>query len=106
MILGEVVPITIDHRKGSVDENGVYYPINVGYINNPTCANGKQRVYLLGVYDPIDTYNGEFLGYVKSKGDEDRIVCGNFGEYFSDDQILSEIDFLDKYCSIERPVSI
>lgn len=106
MVLGEVVPITIDHRKGSVDENGVYYPINVGYVENSTLVGGKQRVYLLGVRDPIDSYNGEFLGYVKSKGDDDRIVCGNFTEYFSDEQILSEIDFLDRYCSIERPVSI
>lgn len=106
MVLGEVVPITINHRKGTVDENGVYYPINVGYIDNPCCKNGKQTVYLLGVFHPIDSYNGEFLGYVKSKGEDDRIVCGNFLDVYSDDQILSQIDFIDRYCMIERPISL
>lgn len=106
MIIGEAVSIIIDHRKGSVDENGIYYPINVGYIDDNSCLNGKRRIYLLGVYSPLDSYTGEFLGYIRSKGDEDRIVCGNFQEQFSDDQILSQIDFIDKYCTIERPVNI
>ncbi len=106
MIIGEAVSIIIDHRKGSVDENGIYYPINVGYINDDSSLNGRIRVYLLGVYSPLDSYTGEFLGYIKSKGDEDRIVCGNFQEQFSDDQILSQIDFIDKYCTVERPVNI
>lgn len=106
MIIGEAVSIIIDHKKGSVDENGIYYPINVGYIEDDSCLNSKRRVYLLGVYDPIDSYVGEFLGYIKSKGDEDRIVCGNFQEQFDNDQILSQIDFIDKYCSVERPINI
>ena len=106
MVLGEVVPITINHKKGSVDKNGVYYPINVGYIYNPTCKNEKQIVYLLGAYDPVDSYNGEFLAYVCSKGDDDRIVCGNFSDSYSDDQILSQIDFIDRYSSVVRPCSL
>lgn len=106
MVIGEVVNIKIDHRKGSIDENGLYYPINVGYVDEPYGRGARRKVYLLGVYDPIDEYNGEFVGYIRSRGEEDRIVCQAFGTTFSDEQIEEEISFAEKYIVIVRPISI
>jgi|GEM_PF-6845676 len=106
MVLGEVVCIKIDHKLGSVDDNGVYYPINVGYVNVNDYDDTKQIVYLLGVIDPVSEYNGEFIALVKCLGEDDKIVCAPFGSEYSNDQIAQEISFLDPYCSIERPVNI
>lgn len=105
MILGERVSIKIDHRKGSLDENGLYYPINVGYIDDPFLRN-RQKVYLLGVYDPVDEYEGEFIALVRSRGEDDRIVCQAYGNTFTDEQIEEQISFAERYVAIVRPVNI
>ncbi|MBQ7653031.1 MAG: hypothetical protein IJS93_01520 [Clostridia bacterium] len=106
MVLGEVCCIKIDHKIGSVDENGLYYPINVGYISKDDFEDTRTIVYLLGVTDPVTEYNGEYIALVKCLGEEDKIVCAPFGFELSNDQIAQEISFIDPYCSIERPVNI
>ncbi len=106
MVLGERVSIKIDHRKGSIDENGLYYPINVGYIEDSYGRVAIRKVYLLGVFDPVDEYDGEFVAYIRSRGEEDRIVCQAFGASYSDDQIEEEISFAEKYVAIVRPVGL
>lgn len=106
MVLGERVSIKINHRKGSIDEKGLYYPINVGFIDDPYARGVMQKVYLLGVFAPVDEYEGEFVAYIRSRGEEDRIVCQAFGTSYSDEQIESEISFAEKYVAIVRPVNI
>ena len=106
MVLGEVVSIIIDHKIGSVDDNGVYYPINVGYISKNDYEGTRTTVYLLGVTDPVSEYNGEYVALVKCLGEDDKIVCAPFGFELSNDQIAQEISFIDPYCSIERPINI
>ena len=106
MVLGEVVCIKIDHKIGSVDEDGVYYPINVGYVSKDDYEDTRTTVYLLGVTDPVTEYNGEYIALVKVLGEDDKIVCAPFGFEFSNDQIEQEISFKDPYCTIVRPVNI
>lgn len=106
MVLGEVVSIIVDHKLGSVDDNGIFYPINVGYVNKSGYDTEKDIVYLLGVTDPVSTYDGEYIALVQCLGERDKIVCAPFGSEYSNDQIAQEISFIDPYCSIIRPINI
>lgn len=102
--LGTIVEVKIDRPMGSVHpEYKFIYPVNYGYIPNTKAGDGKEiDVYVLGEFEPIESFKGRVIGIIKRKDDnEDKLVVAktlnSFGE--SDIEVLTE--FQERYFDTE-----
>ena len=58
--IGKAVSVVIDRPMGSNHpDHGHVYPVNYGYIPNTLAADGEEQdAYILGVFDPVDRFDG------------------------------------------------
>ena len=100
--LGKVVKIEIDrpigyvHRKG---EKTLVYPINYGYIPGVLGGDGEELdVFLVGVDEPVLTYEGRIIGIVYRADDvEDKLVMAPEGVSLTAVQMARAVYFQEKY---------
>ena len=100
--LSQMVTIGIDrpigyvHRKG---EKTLVYPINYGYIPGVLGGDGEELdVYLLGVYEPVETYTGRIIGIVYRADDvEDKLIMAPDGMDFTVAEMEAAVEFQEKY---------
>ena len=59
--LNKIIEIKIDRPLGSTHpKHKFYYPVNYGYVENTISGDGEELdAYLLGVFDPVDTFKGK-----------------------------------------------
>lgn len=102
--LGTIVEVKIDRPIGSLHpEYNFFYPVNYGYIPNIKAGDGKEiDAYVLGEFEPIESFKGRVIGIIKRKDDnEDKLVVAKtlnaFGE--SDIEVLTE--FQERYFDTE-----
>ena len=98
--IGENVNVKIDRPLGSKHPKYNYiYPINYGYIPNTISGDGdKLDCYILGVYTPLEEFNGVCKAIIHRINDNDDklIVMPNNKEY-SAEQIEAIIEFQEQY---------
>lgn len=89
-------PIGYVHRKG---EKTLVYPINYGYIPGVLGGDGEELdVYLLGVYEPVETYTGRIIGIVYRADDmEDKLIMAPDGMDFTVAEMEAAVEFQEKY---------
>lgn len=101
MILGRKVHVIIDRPLGSTHPKfpDLYYPINYGYIEDVKAGDGEgQDVYVLGVNEPIETFDGVVIGiYHRTNDIEDKWIVTKEGQSFSKEEILQSIHFMEQY---------
>lgn len=75
--LGEKISVTVTCPKGSVKENGsAPCPINCGFADMvPAFNGGSQRVYILGVDTPLNSFKGTVIGVISRSEGEDIWVA-------------------------------
>ena len=58
--LGKNIDVLIDRKLGTKHpKHNIYYSVNYGYVPNTVSGDGEELdVYLLGVFEPVDEYNG------------------------------------------------
>lgn len=100
--LGKTVKIEIDRAIGYVHHKGektLVYPINYGYIPNVLGGDGEELdVFLLGVDEPVSTYEGRIIGIVYRADDvEDKLVMASDGVGYTADEIARVVYFQEKY---------
>ena len=100
--LGKTVKIEIDRPIGYVHHKGektLVYPINYGYIPGVRGGDGEELdVFLLGVDEPVSTYEGRIIGIVYRADDvEDKLVMASDGVGFTAEEIARAVYFQEKY---------
>ena len=100
--LGKTVRIKIDRPIGYVHKKPgktLVYPINYGYIPGVLGGDGEELdVYLLGVDEPVEEFEGRIIGIVYRQNDgEDQLIMAPVGAAFDKKTIEKQIDFQEKY---------
>ena len=102
--LGTIVDVKIDRPIGSVHpEYNFFYPVNYGYIPNTKAGDGKEiDAYVLGEFEPIESFKGRVIGIIKRKDDnEDKLVVAKTLNSFSESDIEVLTEFQERYFNTE-----
>ena len=70
--LGRRVTVTVDRPYGSLHPHypDTEYPCNYGYVEEVLAADGEyQDAYIIGVYEPVDTFSGIVAAVVFRRND-------------------------------------
>ena len=95
--LGEKIKIKIDRPLGSKHpEHGFIYPINYGFVPGVIGGDGEELdVYLLGVFEPVEEYEGRLIAIVYREDDtEEKLVVAP--KPYTADQISALIEFQER----------
>ena len=62
-------------------------------------ADGEELdVYVLGVSEPVDMFNGECVARIhRLNDDDDKLIVVSTGQTYGDEQIRSVTDFQEQY---------
>ncbi len=103
--LGKRVTVTVDRPLGSVHpkHRDMIYPVNYGYIEGSLAPDGEEQdVYILGVTEPIEKFEGMVIAVIHRKNDvEDKLVAAPVGMTFTKDEIAAAVEFTEKYFDSE-----
>ncbi len=100
--LGKTVKIEIDRPIGYVHRKGkktLVYPINYGYIPDVLGGDGEELdVFLVGVAEPVSTYEGKIIGIVYRADDvEDKLIMAPEGICLNAEELARDVYFQEKY---------
>lgn len=98
--LNQIIKIKIDRELGSKHpEYGNIYPVNYGFIPNNISGDGKEiDCYLLGVFDPVEEYEGKCIAIIHRTSDnEDKLIIVAKEKDYSNEAIEALVEFQEKY---------
>ena len=98
--IGKKVGIKIDRPFGSKHpKHGFIYPVNYGYVPGTVSGDGEELdCYLLGVFEPVEEYEGECIAIVhRTDDDDDKLVVVPEGKNYTDEQIDALVEFQEQY---------
>lgn len=98
--LEQILKIKIDRPFGSKHpKHGFIYPVNYGYVPNTISGDGEELdAYLLGIYEPVDEFEGECIAIIHRTNDnDDKLIVVPKGKYYSDDAINALTEFQEQY---------
>ena len=106
--LNKILKIKIDRPMGSTHpKHGFIYPINYGYVPNTISEDGEELdAYVLGVYEPLDTFTGKCIAIIHRTNDnDDKLIIVPENKIFTNDEINVLTDFQEQYfeSTILRP---
>lgn len=100
-IIGRKVRITIDRPLGTYhpEHPALYYPVNYGYVAGVMAADGEEQdVYLLGVGEAVETFDGVVIAVVRRRDDvEDKWVAVPDGVTFTKEEITEAVAFQERF---------
>ena len=98
--LGKIIKIKLDRPFGSRHpKHGFIYPVNYGYVPNTVSGDGEELdAYLLGVFEPVEEYEGECIAIIHRTNDnDDKLVIVPIGKNYSNDAIDALTEFQEQY---------
>lgn len=97
-LLGTRVRVEVDRPMG-YDHNGLIYPVNYGYIPGMIAGDGEEQdAYILGVSEPLSSFEGRVVGAVMRKNDvEDKLIVAPEGMVFHQGQIAEATGFQERF---------
>ena len=98
--LNKIIEIKIDRPLGSKHpKHKFYYPGNYGYVENTISGDGEELdAYLLGLFDPVDTFKGKVIAIIHRLNDnDDKLVVVPENVNYTNDQIKALTEFQEKY---------
>jgi len=98
--LGNKIKIEIDRPFGSKHpKHNFIYPVNYGYVPNTISGDGEELdAYLLGVFEPVEEYEGECIAIIHRTNDnDDKLVVTPIGKNYSNDAIDALTEFQEQY---------
>ena len=90
----------IDRKLGSKHpKHGFIYTLNYGYIPNTISGDGEELdAYVLGVYEPIEEFEGKVIAIIHRTNDEDdKLVVAPKNINYSDDAIKALTEFQERF---------
>ncbi len=94
------IHIKIDRPYGTKHpKHGFLYPVNYGYVPNTVSGDGEELdAYLLGVFEPVDEFDGKCIAIIhRTNDDDDKLVVVPEGKEYSDDAIDALTEFQEQY---------
>lgn len=99
--LDKDVKVIIDRQLGSRHHKYVnhVYMLNYGYIPNTLSPDGAELdAFLVGVYEPVETYEGHVIAVIhRINDDDDKLVVAPKGVNYSDDAIKALTEFQERF---------
>ena len=98
--LGKEVEVKIDRAMGSPHpKHGFIYPVNYGYIPNTVSGDGEELyAYVLGVFEPVETFKGKCIGIIRRTNDnDDKLIVVPEGKNYTNDAIEALIEFQERF---------
>ena len=98
--IGKMVEVNIDRPMGSKHpKHGFLYPINYGYVPDTISGDGDELdCYVLGVFEPIDTFKGKCIAVIHRTNDnDDKLVIVSEGKEYSNDAIRALTEFQEGF---------
>lgn len=98
--LGQKVKVVIDRKFGSKHpKHGFIYAVNYGYVPNTISGDGEEiDCYVLGVFEPIDTFEGKCIAIIHRTNDnDDKLVIVPDDKEYSDDAIEALVEFQERF---------
>ena len=102
--LDKTLEVRIDRPLGSKHpKHGFIYPVNYGYIPNTISGDGEELdCYILGIYNPIETFKGKCIAIIHRLDDnDDRLIIVPENKSFSNNEIRVLTDFQEQYFKSE-----
>lgn len=102
--LNKTVTVKIDHPMGSHHpKHGFIYPINYGFIPDTISGDGEELdAYLLGVFEPVETYTGKVIAIIhRTNDDDDKLIIAPEDKTYTPDQIRALTEFQERFFKSE-----
>ncbi|NCU31454.1 MAG: inorganic pyrophosphatase [Candidatus Moranbacteria bacterium] len=102
--LGQIVQVKMDRPLGTKHPKyGFVYSLNYGYISNTIAPDGEELdAYVLGVFDPLDEFEGQCIAIIhRTNDDDDKLVVVPKGLNYSDEQIKALTEFQERFFTSE-----
>ena len=98
--IGKQLKIKIDRPFASKHpDHGFIYSVNYGYVPNTVSGDGEELdCYLLGVFEPVNEYEGKCIAIIHRLDDNDDklIIVPNDKEY-DDSAIEALVEFQERF---------
>ena len=98
--LGKIIKVKMDRPFGTKHpKHGFIYPVNYGYVPGTVSGDGEELdCYLLGVFEPVEEYEGKCIAIVHRTNDnDDKLVVVPNGKDYTNDQIDALVEFQEQY---------
>lgn len=102
--LNKIISVNIDRPMGSKHpKHGFVYPVNYGYVPNTVSGDGEELdCYVLGVYEPLETFSGKCIAIIHRTNDnDDKLIIVPNSKSFSDAEIRVLTDFQERFFKSE-----
>lgn len=102
--LNKTVAVKIDRPMGSHHpKHGFIYPINYGFIPDTISGDGEELdAYLLGVFEPVETYTGKVIAIIhRTNDDDDKLIIAPEDKTYTPDQIRALTEFQERFFKSE-----
>lgn len=102
--LNKTVTIKIDRPMGSRHpKHSFFYPVNYGFVPNTTSGDGEELdAYLLGVFEPVETYTGKCIAIIHRTNDnDDKLIIVPEDKSYTSDQIRALTEFQERFFESE-----
>lgn len=100
--LNQIVNVVIDRQMGSKHSEKYpkhIYPVNYGYIPNTISGDGEELdCYVLGVYEPVETFAGKCIAIIRRSNDnDDKLIVVPEGKMYTDNEIRVLTEFQERF---------
>ncbi len=100
--LDKIVKVVIDRPLGAKHSEKYpkhIYPLNYGYVPGTISGDGKELdVYVLGVFEPIDEFEGKCIAIIHRTNDnDDKLIVVPEGKGYTEEQIEALVEFQEQY---------
>lgn len=102
--INKIVVVKMDRPMGSKHpKHGFIYPVNYGYVPNTISGDGEELdAYVLGVYQPLETFEGKVIAVIHRINDnDDKLVVVPKDKNYSDEQIRALTEFQERWFESE-----
>ena len=84
---------------GAMQERGIVYPLNYGYIPGVLGGDGEELdVYLIDVNEPVERFTGRIIGIAHRENDiEDKLIMAPPDKKFTRDEVERAVHFQEQY---------
>ena len=102
--LEKTLEVKIDRPFGSKHpKHGFTYPVNYGYVPNTISGDGEELdCYVLGVFEPLETFNGKCIAIIHRLDDnDDKLIIVPENKSFSNQEIRALTEFQERFFKSE-----
>ena len=104
--LNKMVNVIIDRPLGSRHSEKYpnhIYPINYGYVPNTISGDNEELdCYILGVFEPLETFKGKCIAIIHRTNDnDDKLIVVPEGRNYSNEEIRALTEFQERFFESE-----